>query len=124
MILAIWAASASAVVATDDPPQQGVETVLTLTDERGEPASGETVRVIHRPDLAGEKELAVGITDGRGRVRWVPDTPGVARIRAGEEVQLVRVLPAATPITTAVLLGLLATAALLSSALGLVERRR
>lgn len=119
-----WAALAFGAVATDDPPREGIETVITLTDEHGDPASGETVRVVHRPSLAGEKELAIGITDGRGRVRWTPAEPGLARLRAGEEVQDVRILPAQAPTTTLVLIVLLAVAGVVAAALGLAERRR
>lgn len=87
--------------------QQGVEVVIAVSDEAGDPRSGETVRVIHRPGLAGEAELAIGISDGRGRVRWTPGVSGVARIRAGDEATMVRVVPASPPAVVPVTLGLL-----------------
>lgn len=87
--------------------EQGQEVVLAVIDEAGDPRSGETVRVIHRPGLAGEQELAIGISDGRGRVRWTPEVSGVARIRAGEETTTVRIVAATPPIAVATTLGLL-----------------
>ena len=120
----VWVLGAAlAAVTTESPPLEGVETRIALTDERGEPASGETVRVVHRPGLSGEQELAIGITDGRGRVRWVPAAPGVARIRGGDEVLLVDVAPARLAVSTAVTLGHVAAAALACLAYGLAERR-
>jgi hypothetical protein len=116
-------APADAAVATEAEPHQGTETAITLTDADGQPASGETVRVVHRPGLAGEQELAVGITDGRGRVKWTPSQPGVTRIRAGDQVLLVRVAPAAVGASTPVSLGLLAAIALGALLWGFAERR-
>jgi hypothetical protein len=87
--------------------RQGEEVVLAVTDEAGDPRSGETVRVIHRPGLAGETELAIGISDGRGRVRWTPEVSGVARLRAGEEEAMIRIVPTSPPIVVVVTLGLL-----------------
>ena len=65
-----------ALVTLEAPALIGAEVVIAVTDEQGDPAGGETVRVVHRPGLAGEREVAVGITDGRGRVRWTPDASG------------------------------------------------
>lgn len=82
---------AFAEITLEVPPVTGVETVVVVQDVRGEPRGGQTVRVIHRPGLAAEQELAVGITDGRGRIRWTPSATGVAWIRAGDEILPLRV---------------------------------
>src|SRR5690606_23043937 len=80
-----WLASlAWASITIEDPPRPGEETVVVVTDDAGRPRAGETVRVIHRPGLGGEREVAVGITDARGRVRWTPQMDGVTIVRAGE----------------------------------------
>ena len=124
-MIAWWIGVASAAVTLDaDRAEQGTESVVLVTDEIGDPRSGETVRVVHRPGLAGEKELAVGITDGRGRVRWTPETAGITRIRAGEQVQVFRVVPAHLPTTTAVVLALLGTAGLGALGYGIRGPRR
>ncbi|MEZ4236501.1 MAG: hypothetical protein R3F59_10150 [Myxococcota bacterium] len=112
----LWLAQAALGAVTvegepeDGPPivlRQGEEVVLAVTDAEGEARSGETVRVVHRPGLAGEAELAIGISDGRGRVRWTPELSGLARLRAGDEVRSLRIAPAAPPLGVEVTLGLL-----------------
>lgn len=127
MIAALWlAALARAEVRLEAPAEVGQETVIALVDPEGRGRAGQTVRVVHRPGLAGEKELAIGITDGRGRVRWTPDQPGVARLRAGDETLPITVAGGATPAPTVLLLaalGLGGLGALLFGA-GLPGRRR
>ncbi|MEQ1569572.1 MAG: hypothetical protein ABMA64_28300 [Myxococcota bacterium] len=123
-MIALWSGLALAAVVTETPPVQGAETVIAMTDAEGAPASGETVRVVHRPGLAGEKELAVGITDGRGRVRWTPEQAGVARIRAGDELLAVVITPSAVPASTPLLLGLLGLASVLAVGWSAVEWAR
>lgn len=122
MSLLWWLSAARAEIVVEVPPYQGIETVILVTDEAGESASGETVRVIHRPGLGGERELAIGITDGRGRVRWKPEQGGVALLRADEQTLRVQITPSALPVATLVLLALLAAAGLLSLAGGLLGR--
>lgn len=102
-----WAAAAQATVTFAGPLQAGEEVLVEVTDSTKEPLIGETVRVVHRPGLSGEREVAVGITDARGRVRWTPESPGVARLRAGDEWQAIRVAPASTPSGVPALLGVL-----------------
>jgi len=117
-----WLASlAWASITIEDPPRPGEETVVVVTDDAGRPRAGETVRVIHRPGLGGEREVAVGITDARGRVRWTPQMDGVTVVRAGEERLSVRVTPAETPLGTVTLLVVLSLAALGSLGYGLVR---
>ena len=94
----------------------GEDVVITTTNEFGEPRSGETARVIFAPDLAAARERAIGITDGRGRIRWTPDEPGVHELRIGDEALRVRAAPDPTDGPTArllvMLVGLAATVAL------------
>lgn len=85
---------------------RGQEVVVMVRDGRNDLVSGETVRVIHRPALAGERELAIGISDGRGRVRWTPEVPGVALLRAGDGAVRIRVEPDDKPIGIVVLLAI------------------
>lgn len=103
-----WLTLAHAGIRIEAPPVERQETVILVTDELGDPRPGETVRVIHRPGLAGERERAVGITDGRGRVRWTPEQPGIAELQAGDEPLRIRVAWARVPVATWLLLGLLA----------------
>lgn len=119
-MIAFWSALAVAGMSWEDEPREGVEAVLAVVDEAGAPRSGLTVRVIHRPGLSGEREVAIGITDGRGRVRWTPEQPGVARLRAGDEEQLVRIGTARTEPTPLLILGLLVATG--AGALGLALR--
>ena len=84
-MIAGWIAVALAGVHFEAPPAAGVETIVAVTDAADQPAPGETVRVVHRPGLTGEEDLAIGITDGRGRVRWTPTQGGIAVVRAGDE---------------------------------------
>ena len=114
ILLATQIALASVTLA--EPPQIGGEVWVHVTDE-DTPLAGETVRVLHRPGLHGESEVAIGITDSRGRVRWQPSISGVAELRAGSETQ--RVVVASPPPTgTSVLLALLALLGLGALAIG------
>ena len=82
-------------------------------------SDGRTVTVVFRPGLAGERELAIGITDGRGRVRWTPESGGHTVVHAGAETRDVVVRHAATPLRTLVPLLLLILASLGAMVLGL-----
>ncbi len=86
LVSAAWGA-----VRLEAPPDAGVETVVVVQDDEGDARGGATVRVVMRPGLAGERELAVGITDGRGRIRWTPQEPGVVWMRAGDEIMRLHV---------------------------------
>lgn len=119
MILLLLAGVAFGAITLERPPQPGVETVIHVADEEGRPRAGETVRVVHRPGLSGERELAVGITDARGRVRWTPQFDGITVVRAGEERLSLRVPPAETPLATVTMLVVLLLAALGSVGYGL-----
>jgi len=109
---------AMASVELESPPVVGEPTVVKVLDDDDRPRSGETVRVVHRPGLAGEEEQAIGITDGRGRARWTPSTPGVAVIRAGDERQPAMVATSSPRVDTWLLIGLLAAAGLAAIGVG------
>lgn len=123
MIALLLALVASATIEIETPPTPGEETIVRVLAQDGRPRAGETVRVVHRPGLAGQRELAIGITDARGRVRWTPAEAGVAVVRAGEERLPVRIAPPEAPRDTLVLLGLLLLAAGGALGYGLVPMR-
>jgi hypothetical protein len=100
---------ALAGVGFESSPRDHEETVITVTRE-GEAAAGETVRIVMRPGLGGSRELAVGITDGRGRVKWIPEGAGLTEVRAGAESVTVLVAGDLPPVTVGVF-GLLAAVA-------------
>jgi hypothetical protein len=107
----IWFAVAWASLTFEPEPAEGSPTVITVVDDRQRPRSGETVRVVHRPELAATVEQAIGITDARGQVKWTPSQPGVAIVRAGDEASPVHVAAAASRPVIGLLLGLLALGA-------------
>ncbi|MBX2800924.1 MAG: hypothetical protein KTR31_24805 [Myxococcales bacterium] len=110
---------AMAGITFESPPLHGAPTVVVVADDDGRPRAGETVRVVHRPGLSGEQEQAIGITDGRGRVRWTPAVPGRAEVRAGQEPLEVRVAWARAPLGTVLLLVLCALAGIVALGHGL-----
>lgn len=110
-----WLSMAHAEVGLSGEPSLGDEVTVSLTDNAGRPVQGATVRVIHRPDLHSATEVAVGITDARGEASWVPDTPGVATLIAGDEQLELAIAWDAMPTTTLIGVMLLVTAALTSA---------
>jgi hypothetical protein len=98
-------------VGVEVPAVQGEETVVVATRADDEPLAGATVRVFYRPDLLGEHEQAIGITDGRGRIAWTPSDAGIARLQAADQVQALQVAPRSPPEGT---IGLLVTVAAMS----------
>lgn len=121
-VLAVLCSSALAVIEIEPEPAVGVEVVISVRDDLERARAGETVRIVHRAGLFGQRELAVGITDGRGRVRWTPEGAGVVRIRAGDEIRAVRVPWRGPPSGTATLLAILALAALIAGGYGASTR--
>lgn len=105
------------------PLREGEETLVTVTDDLGRPVPGVTVRVLHRPELDGAQELAIGITDTLGRVRWTPELAGTAQVRADQEIVPVAIAWSGAPPDTAVVLALLAVAALGALGYGLTGGR-
>ena len=110
-------------VTLETPPEAGVETVVAVQDAEGDPRGGVTVRVVMRPGLGGERELAVGITDGRGRIRWTPEDAGVAWLRAGDESLRVRVA-GAPPGSALLSLGALILGGVAAVVRGITSSRR
>ena len=106
------------------PPAVDVETTVTVQDAAGTPSPGATVRVTYRPGLDGEREVAVGITDGLGRVRWTPDQGGVAELRAGPNRRRVEIERGGAPASSLTLVLLLLLASLGALAYGVLPRRR
>jgi hypothetical protein len=76
-----------ATVSAEPPPRVGVESTLTVLDDAGAPVPGATVRALHREGLAGARELAIGITDAEGQVRWTPKLGGPTLVEAGNQRQ-------------------------------------
>lgn len=122
MNLLLLGSLALATVELSTPPVRGEEVLLTVTDELGEPEAGVTVRVVHRAGLAAASEMAIGISDARGEVPWVPVQSGVAEVVAGDEILPVRIAWTHTPSGPVSALVLLLIAAL--SGLGYGLRRR
>ena len=122
-----WVYAAFAGVSWESPPVVGVETVIVVRDGEAAdapPVAGATVRVRWRPGLPGTREQAVGITDGRGRVRWTPDEVGIAALTAADASTPVRVASDGVP-TTPVAWGIaLAIAGLLALRYGRPEAGR
>jgi hypothetical protein len=77
-------AIAHAGIVFEPAPQLAEETVLTVLDEQQQPVAGATVRAFHREGLAQARELAIGITDIRGRVKWTPAEAGPVRVDASK----------------------------------------
>lgn len=120
-MIVLFASIALASIRFETPTVVGRQ-VIVVVDRDGVPGRGETVRVVHRPGTAHERERAIGITDGRGRVAWTPEEGGVAEIRAGDEVLAMRVAWVDLPTGTATALGLLALTSLGLALTGLRKR--
>ena len=118
MIFLLTMVALASPISVSAPPQPSAEIEVTYTDERGKPAVGATISVVHRPGLDGEQQLAIGITDSRGRVRWTPDQSGVANIRANDDELAVQVAWPNPPSQTALLLALLFVTSLGTAAYG------
>lgn len=115
---------ALAGIEVEPAPAVGQESLVLVVDAEGAPLPGQTVRVVHRPDLHGQEEQAVGITDGRGRVRWSPSRAGVTQVRAGEEELELAVAWTTPPPGALVLLVLLLLAGILGLGYGLWPPRQ
>lgn len=103
---------ALAGVTFEAPPEPGGQVGVVVTAPDARPAAGATVRAIVGPGLPTEREVAIGITDARGRVLWQPDASGRVSVRADEQVQDVLVAWVAPPTDAVVMLALLVATAL------------
>ena len=99
-----WVSAARAGLSLGEPPALGDEVTATLTAEDGSAVVGATVRVVYRPGLADSTEVAVGVTDARGQVAWVPDQQGTALLIANDTTLPVAIPWAQAPLGTIVIL--------------------
>ena len=122
----IWllASLAFAEIVVEPPPAAGVETAVTVLDDLSRPISGATVRAVARPGLDGERDLAVGLTDNRGRVYWTPGRGGPYLLQVRTETKRVHVAYDGADNESMVLLIALGIIGLLASVIGLWPRRR
>lgn len=94
LLLSLWA---QAAVMVDPAPVQGAESTITLLDDSGAPRPGVTVRVFHGRGLELVEEVAVGITDARGRALWTPQRAGRTVVHSEHEERAVHVAWAGPP---------------------------
>ena len=129
----IWlVTSAFAGISFESPPQEGQETVVVVVEgepggdlaEDSQPTGGATLRVVYRPGLPGEFEQAIGITDARGRARWIPTEGGIALVESNNSSLPMRILPKSFPPTTLILLALISLGSMASAIYGLSRRSR
>jgi hypothetical protein len=125
-MIAVWMLGtlAFADLTTEPAPVVDTESVILVTQPDGTPLGGETVRVVHRPGMVGEAEVAIGITDTRGKVRWTPVEPGLSVLRAGEQSRTLQVGRIESPKALFALLLILVVAALTALAYGLFDARK
>ncbi|MFT7518633.1 MAG: hypothetical protein ACI9MC_000765 [Kiritimatiellia bacterium] len=124
MIWLLLLLSARADIILDAPAIEGQETSITIINDLSQPQSGVTVRVLLRNGLPGERDLAVGLTDSRGKVFWKPKTGGIAIIKISGQTLAVPVQHDRPPRGPLVLMGLLALAALAGLGYGAAPTRR
>ena len=106
MILFFLPAALAGVDITPSPVA-GEASVVVATGADGDPRVGQTVTVVHRVGLPGEDEVAIGITDARGRVEWTPREGGVSELQVGDERLRISVGWAHRPQQTLLLISLL-----------------
>lgn len=101
----------------------GEQSAILMTDADGTALVGQTLRALHRPDLSDSHEVAIGITDGMGRVRWQPDLAGVTRLSSEDHELWVSIQPANLPSDTLSLLAAALLMCVLAAAHGLRRPR-
>jgi len=70
-------------LATDPPPVQGSETVVTVTnDVTDAPLSRADLVARYRPGSEVSHDDTVGVTDAGGRIVWVPSDAGIVTLTA------------------------------------------
>ncbi|MFK7931323.1 MAG: hypothetical protein AB8H79_24280 [Myxococcota bacterium] len=126
MIL-LFSSLALAVLQVEAPPQAGTEVAITLLDDLSRPVAGATVRAIYREGISEERDLAVGLTDARGRVYWTPKQGGPVVLRAKRDELRVNVAygwPPLTPIAVGIPVGTLGMGLLAFGLWGSRRRKR
>lgn len=104
-------------------PIQDEPTILQAVDDMGKPIEGETVRVIYRAGLAAAEEVAIGITDSRGEVSWVPERGGTALVVAGKQRERLSIRYAGVPVDTLATWVLMLGVCLAAFGYGMTRRR-
>ena len=87
---------ALAGILIDHPSTTSSEITITVTNSADIPLSGVSVRAHHRPGWHDASEIAVGISDSNGRVRWAPKVSGPALLQAGTQTQTIYIKTDAT----------------------------
>lgn len=105
------------------PPRVGSEVIITLTRDGSVPSAGVTVTATRFPGLPAQEEVALGLTDGWGRVRWAPSAGGVYAVSAHGTTALASVPWPSPPIEAAAPLAALLVVSALSAAWGLTRPR-
>jgi hypothetical protein len=122
ILLLAWLAHAEIVV--EPPPSAGVQTAVTVLDDLSRPVSGATVRAVERSGLSDQRDVAVGLTDARGRVYWSPGAGGPTVLRVRDETRVVHVAYAGPDETALTLLVLLLSLGLGATVVGLWPSRK
>lgn len=122
-LLLVLLLPARAEILFEGDPTVGEGVVITVVDDLSRPVRGATVRAIHRAGLPGERDLAIGLTDARGRVTWTPEQAGTTVVRTRRDQALTHVRRDGPPISTLVLLGVLGVLGLGATGWGLWPSR-
>ena len=97
----------------------GQELTIVVLDDISQPVPQATVHAIQRPGLPGERDVAAGLTDARGRIYWTPSEGGPLLLRAREDQLVVHVAHEEAPTMTLLLLSASAALGLLLLLVGL-----
>lgn len=89
-MIALWltAALAAEHASLSTHASVGAEVIVSVVNDDDAPSPGQTLSVTLHPGSPDAREIGIGITDTLGRVRWTPDTPGVATLRVGDHEAL------------------------------------
>ena len=120
----IWTLAALASITLPDDVVVGEEIVLALEDDSGKPIRGETVTVVHHPNTAREREMAINISDGRGQVAWIPAQAGLAELQAGSQSERVVITNPQAPRSAGLMLVLICLFILGGLVYGLTKRSK
>ena len=76
------APSSAEIILRQKYPMQGKTTEVFVQADDGAPVSGALVTVTYRPGSSVEATDTIGTTGASGRLRWTPETAGIAGINA------------------------------------------